>query len=101
MRAPDLDYVFENLRFAVQRVAQLSYRWNQLSFELLGRRDVHGGGEGVVRRLRQVDVIVGMDGLLAAECATRELDGAIGDHLVGIHVGLRAAAGLPDAQWKV
>ncbi len=36
------------------------------------RRDGHGGGERVVGRLRHVDVIVGMDGLLAAHLATGE-----------------------------
>ena len=31
----------------------------------------------------------------------RDFDGAIGDDFVGVHVGLRAAAGLPDAQGEV
>jgi hypothetical protein len=42
-----------------------------------------------------------MDRLLRAENAARHLDGAIGDHLVHVHVALRAAAGLPDAQREV
>ena len=39
-----------------------------------------------------------MDGLLAAHLAAGDFDGAIGDDFVDVHVGLRAAAGLPDAQ---
>ncbi len=39
-----------------------------------------------------------MNGLLAAQLAARQLDGAVGDDFVGVHVGLRTAAGLPDAQ---
>jgi len=59
---------------------------------------VHGGGKRVVGRLRHVDVVVGVDGLLAAHDAAADFNGAIGDDFVDIHVGLRAAAGLPNAQ---
>ena len=39
-----------------------------------------------------------MNGFFAAHDAAGKLDGAIGDDFVDVHVGLRAAAGLPDAQ---
>jgi hypothetical protein len=42
-----------------------------------------------------------MHRLLAAQFAAHHLDGAIGDHLVDVHVGLCAASGLPNHQWKV
>src|SRR5689334_24467903 len=42
-----------------------------------------------------------MDRLLAAHNATRELNRTVRDHLVGVHVGLRSTAGLPDSQRKV
>src|SRR6185369_15158234 len=42
-----------------------------------------------------------MNRLLAAHDAACELNRAVRDHLVGVHVGLRATAGLPYAQWKV
>ena len=71
---------------------------DQHSLHALGGGDVHGGGEGVVRRLRHVDVVVGMDRLLGSDFAAGDFDGAVGDDLVDVHVGLRAAAGLPDAQ---
>ncbi len=58
--------------------------------------DVHGRGVGVVRALRLVDVVVRVDGALRAELAAQDLDGAVGDHLVGVHVALSSGAGLPD-----
>src|ERR1041385_692300 len=42
-----------------------------------------------------------MDRLLASHNATRELNRAVRDHLVGVHVGLGSPAGLPHAQRKV
>ena len=42
-----------------------------------------------------------MNGFLGAHLAARDLDGAVGDDFVDVHVGLRAAAGLPDAQRKM
>jgi len=35
---------------------------------------------------------------LAAQCGTRELAGAVGHHLVDVHVELRAASGHPNMQ---
>ena len=42
-----------------------------------------------------------MNRLLGAEFAAEHLVGAVGDHLVEVHVGLGAGAGLPDHQRKV
>ena len=66
----------------------------------LDRRDVHDGGKRVVRRLPAVDVVVRMDRLFRADDAAGELDRAVGDHLVGIHVRLRAGTGLKHDQRK-
>ena len=47
-------------------------------------------------------MIVGMDGLLKAEAvAAAELDGTVGDHLVGVHVARRARAGLIDVDGEL
>ncbi len=46
-------------------------------------------------------MIVGMHRLLGAEFAAQHFIGAIGDHLVEVHVGLGAGAGLPDHQRKM
>jgi hypothetical protein len=42
-----------------------------------------------------------MNRRLGAELAAEQFVGAIGDHLIEVHVGLRAGAGLPDHQRKV
>ena len=44
---------------------------------------------------------LGWTGYLRSHDAAGHLDGPVGDDLVGVHVGLRAAAGLPDAQGEV
>src|SRR5260370_40539789 len=42
-----------------------------------------------------------MNRFLAAHFAAGNFDGAVGDDFVDVHVGLRAAAGLPDAKREV
>ena len=42
-----------------------------------------------------------MNRLLGAEFAAQQHVGAVGDHLVEVHVGLGAGAGLPDDQREV
>ena len=44
---------------------------------------------------------LGWTGSLAAEDPAHQLDGPVGDDLVGVHVGLRAGAGLPDEEREV
>ena len=46
-------------------------------------------------------MVVGMDGLLAAQLAAEGFDRPVGDHLVDVHVGLGAGAGLPDPQGEL
>ena len=69
--------------------------------DLLHRRDMHGGRKGIVRGLAHVDVIVRMHRRLAAELSAKQLDRAVRDHLVQVHVRLGARAGLPDDQREV
>ena len=42
-----------------------------------------------------------MNGFLAPHLAARNLDRAVGDHFVHVHVGLRTRPGLPNAQREV
>jgi hypothetical protein len=44
---------------------------------------------------------LGWTGRLLAALAAEQLGGAVGDHLVGVHVGLGAGAGLPDDEREV
>ena len=99
--AADLDDVLPRLRLVVQRVAELLQGRDQAVDDLLASGDVHRRREAVVRRLAHIDVIVGVDRLLRAHDAAEKLDGAVGDHLVGVHVRLGAGAGLPDDEREV
>ena len=65
------------------------------------RRNRHGRRERVVGRLAAIDVVVGMDGVFAAELASGEFNRAVGDDLIGVHIALRARAGLPDDKRKM
>ena len=83
---------------ACQRVAQGGHGREEALDHLLGGRDVHRGRKSVVRRLRHVDVVVRVDRVLGADDPAGQLDRPVGDHLVGVHVGLGAAPRLPDSQ---
>ena len=98
MGAADLENVLERLCLVLQRLIELRQRWVEPVGELERRRDMHGGREGIVGGLAEIDVIVGMDRVLGAELAAEELACPVGDHLVQIHVRLRARAGLPHEQ---
>src|SRR6202451_290288 len=98
MGAADFYDPGEFLGFGVERVSTLLHGWQKFLARFRGGGDVHGGGERIVRGLRHVYIVVRVDGLFAAHSAAVDFDGAIGDDFVDIHVGLRAAAGLPDAQ---
>ena len=100
MRAADLDDVGPFLGLGVDRVMQRAHRRQQLPRHLDGGGAVHRCREVVVRRLGHVDVIVGMHRLLRAKRRVGELAAAVGDHLVDIHVELRARARHPDMQRK-
>lgn len=81
--------------------AEAAHGGKQLALEVDDGGDVHDGGEGVVGRGGAVDVVVGVDGALAAHLAAENLNSAVGDDLVGVHVGLGAGAGLPDDEGEV
>ena len=94
------DDVLVLLGLLVEGVAQLTHARVHV-VQLGNDRDVHGGGEGVVRGLAAVHVIVGVNGGLGTHLAARDLDGAVGDDLVSVHVRLRARTGLEDNQREV
>src|SRR5260370_5109624 len=101
MGAADFDDVRKFFGFGIERVAKIFYRGKQPARRFRGGGNVHGGGKGVVGGLRHVDVVVGIDGLLAAHDAAGDFDGAIGDQFGDVHGVLRATAGLPDPEREV
>ncbi len=64
------------------------------------RRDMHRRRKDIVRGLPLVDVVVRMHQTLLAAAAAENFRRTVGEHLVHVHVGLGAGAGLPDHQGK-
>ena len=96
----DLDDVGEGVGLGGQRGLQARQLRAHPPLDRLGRGDVHGRGVDVVGRLAAVDVVIGVDPPPAPARAAQKLAGAVGQHLVDVHVGLGARAGLPDHQGK-
>ena len=96
--ATDLDDVVELGALGGQRGAQGLQRRQQMVLDLNGGGHVHGGGEGIVGRLAAIDVVVRMDLARFAALAAQQLGGAVGQHLVHVHIALRARAGLPHGR---
>jgi hypothetical protein len=98
--AADLDDAGESLAFLRQRSAQRFEGWEEIVLDGRRRREVHRRRKDVVRRLAQVDVVVRMHSPVRAALAAEQFGGAIGEHLVQVHVGLGTGTGLPDHQRK-
>ncbi len=98
MGAADLDDFGELPGLPVERGVQPCQRRQQVPLDRERRGDMHGGRDRVVGRLAHIDVIVRMHRLFGAEFAAERQIGGVGDHLVDVHVGLRAGTGLPHQQ---
>mmetsp|Transcript_12658 Transcript_12658/g.36826 ORF Transcript_12658/g.36826 Transcript_12658/m.36826 type:complete len:384 (+) Transcript_12658:265-1416(+) len=98
MRAPDLDDGFVLGRLFLQRLQERFHAWHRHLDNHLGQADVHGSWEGIVARLSHVEVIIRVHRRLAADDAIEDLDGSVGQHLVHVHVGLRARSCLERHQ---
>ena len=58
--------------------------------------ELDGGGVDVVRTLAAVHVVDGVQVLVVAEGVPHDLEAAVGDYLVGVHIGRGAGAALDD-----
>src|SRR5258708_2005481 len=97
MSAPDLNDLTELLAFCGQGVTQLLDAGDGGLHQHFIGRDVHGRREGIVGRLRFVDVVVGVQGLfLVRQLAASEHMSPVSDYFIYIHITLGAAACLPD-----
>src|SRR5512133_1215636 len=101
MGAPDLNHLTELIGLLLNRVAHARDRRNEFMLQRSQGGDRHSGREHVVGRLTSVDVIIRMNDAFYTSFCTKEFTGAIRDHLVHIHVRLRAAARLPYDQWEL
>ena len=95
MGASGLDDPVELARLALERRSEVRQRRQEVTFDRHQSRDVQRGRDHVVAALAEVDVVVRVDLL------SQQLAGAVGDHLVGIHVGAGSAAGLKHVDGKL
>src|SRR3954470_9181798 len=94
MRAADLDDGRESRALLIQGLSKPV----GCSEKVLQRQhggDVHRGGKHVIRRLAEVDVVIGMDQPLRATLAAEQLRGPVGEHVVAVQLALLAGPGLP------
>ena len=98
--AARLDHGPELLALRRKRALQPLERRDELVLDRARRSELDGGGDHVVGRLAEVDVVVGMDELRSA-LTTKDLRGAVGDDLVGVRVGRRARARLVHVDRKL
>jgi hypothetical protein len=114
----DLDNVFERLSLGLHGVVELVQGRKKRCVDFSNGGNVHGRREAVqinvslwlvsrvsdsrvVGTLGHVDVVVGVNGLLAAQFSAQHFDSSVRDNLVNVHVGLGARTGLEDDQGEV
>ncbi len=91
--AGHLDHVGQGLLLVLEGLLQGQHLALQLAQAQDGG-DAQGGGEGVVGALVQVEVVQGRDPGVGARGQAEQLQGAVGQHLVHVHVGGGAGAAL-------
>jgi len=89
---PILTMSANSLAFGIESVTKVFHGGSRRREVSVAAAMCMAAGNVSLERLRHVDVVVRMDGLLAAQFAAGDFNGAIGDDLVHVHVGLRAAA---------
>ena len=101
MGAADLDDAGESGGLRRERRAQPRQRRQQRAHDAERGGKVHRGGKKVVGRLPEIDFVVGMHQPVLPPLPAEQLGRAIGQHLVHVHIALRAGAGLPDGQGEL
>ncbi|MNI23493.1 hypothetical protein D3C73_770830 [compost metagenome] len=96
---------FDDIAVGLCLIAQSFMQHFQFGDQVLTHRDhrghVHRGWEHVIGTLAFVDVVVRMHSTLFATDPAQQLTGTVGQHLIHIHVGLGAGAGLPNRQGEL
>ena len=101
MGTSDFYNVSKLLRFACQGVTQFLHRRDKQIDNLTRRRYPNRGGKAVIGRLGMVDIVIGMNRLIATFALTDKFIGTVGNHFIHVHVGLGARACLPNHQRKL
>src|SRR5439155_17478838 len=100
MGAASLNDRHELVGLLLQGRAQLLQRGKQFVFNADQRGEMYSCGDNVVGGLAKVDVVVRVH-FAGATRAPQQFTGAIGDDLVGVHVGRGAGTGLKNIEDEV
>jgi len=101
MGTADFDDLGKALGFIIQGIAEdLQFR-KQPMRDLLCCADVHGRWERIVWGLAAVHMVIRVNRVFGANHAAEDFDGFIGDDFIGVHIGLRARACLPDRKREI
>ena len=95
--ASDFDDVHPALGLGVKAGDQSVQFRQQCALQLEHGRHMNRCRESIVGRLGPVDMVIGVDRVMASQVATGFHRRQVADHLIDVHVRLGAAAGLPDA----
>ena len=101
MGAADFNDAVKLFDLFFQRRVQLFQSRQQHALRAHGCGNVHRSGEGIIGRLPHIAVIIGMHRIFAADVAAKNFNRTVGDHFIGIHIGLCARTGLPDHERKI
>ena len=93
LRAPDLDEAGKFLRLAVEGVLQNAHRGGQVVTRF-DQAHIHRGRISIVGRLAEIDVIVRVKPGILALFVPKQFQRAVGDDLIGVHVGGCAGSAL-------
>ena len=74
VRTTDLNDLIESLRLSIERISQLGQGRDEILADFKDGSNVHDSGEGIVGALAHVNMVIGMDWLLRAEFATKDLN---------------------------
>lgn len=96
----NLDNVRELVALQGEGLSETDQLGQEALISLQNGRDVHDRGEGVVGGLTSVNIVIGVDGLVA-NYAAQDFSATVADDLVGVHVGLGAGTSLPDHKGEV
>lgn len=101
VRAPHFHDLSEIRSACRERTDRFVHRWQQPFGNAKDGGDMHCRGKGIVGGLACIDVVVGVYGSHRTQRCAEYFIRAVGDDLIGVHVGLRAGSGLPDDEWKM
>ena len=81
-------------------LAQPTHRGNQ-GLDAAERRDLERGRVDIIGALADIDMLVGVQLCIVAARMAQNFQSAVGDHLIGIHIGGSACAALNDIDDKM